>query len=166
MSPRDPETPIEVSRVDEVIAVRVARGGRVFELSEDIGLDRWEARHWVEGSEIADLNVADSALRAMSGFFPPEIEELLHDELQRRSVTDARLEPLERFRALIAQGRWHEASQLGVRLALDPYVSADRPDGSELYTQLARTMALIAANELSIERAATEAARLGEEPSK
>lgn len=162
MSPRKGHTPIEVSRVDEVLTLRMARDGVVYELSEDIGLDRWEARHWEEGAEVADLNAGDGADRAMADFFPQGVDQEFRDELERRSVREARLEPLDRFRALIAQSRWHKASQLGICLALDPYVSSDRAGGSEFYAQLAQTAALVAANELSIRQAITEAERLGE----
>lgn len=165
MSPRKGAAEIEVSRVDEVLTLRMAREGTVYELSEDIGLDRWEARHWEEGSEVADLSVGITENLAMREFFSDEVAQEFLDELERRAVRDARMEPLARFRGLIAQGRWHEASQLGIRLALDPYVSGDRAEGSELYTQLAQAAGLVAANELSIARAAAEAARLGEEVS-
>lgn len=162
MNPRKGSAEIVVSRVDEVLTLRMERGGVVYELSEDIGLDCWEARHWDEGAEVADLSVGDTEHRALTGAFPDDVAQEFFDELDRRSVRDARLEPLERFRGLISQGRWHEVSQLGIRLAMDPYVSRDQAEGSELYTKLAQAAALVAANELSMERAAVKAARLDE----
>lgn len=160
MSPRKGAAEIAVSRTDEVLTLRMLSEGVVYELSEDIGLGCWEARHWEEGADVAELSAGDTEQRAMSGFFPEPIEEEFEAELSRRSVRDVRMEPLARFRGLLDQGRWHEASQLGVRIAMDPYVSAG-PGEREAYTHLAQAAALVAANELEIERAATEASRLG-----
>lgn len=138
MSPRKGAAEIAVSRTDEVLTLRMLSEGVVYELSEDIGLGCWEARHWEEGADVAELSAGDTEQRAMSGFFPEPIEEEFEAELSRRSVRDVRMEPLARFRGLLDQGRWHEASQLGVRIAMDPYVSAGpgEREGTRIWRRL------------------------------
>lgn len=141
------DTRITVTRDGGLLRLRtVPLQGIVYELCEDIGLDQWEGRHWREDSEEADLVVGRSA-NEVTGSFPEAVVDLFFKTLRGDAVSEARAEPLRRLRALIEEGRWHEASKLSVRLSLDPYVSTESPEIRQNFTQLAQAAAQIAFNE-------------------